>query len=604
MRLKIAFVTCILLALYLSARSQNSLITYLSPVPGSKYVNKETNLIIRTSGLINLETVGSSSFRVQGSKSGLHPGEIILSDSKTILFKPVVPFSAAETVFVKINKGVKTTSGDEVEPVSYSFTIKTRELYCDPLKSIEDETNGVEARDFSSGSDSLPPDFPNITVLVSNNPSPEYLFLSNMGLGQVSNTPYLIILDNDAVPYFYMKMKKNCMDFKKQPNGDLTYYDLNTRKFYEISNSYVKVDSFYCGNNYSTDSHELRVMNNGHALLMSYDIQIVDMSHIITGGDTAAKVTGLIVQEIDENKNVVFQWRSWDHFQITDATHENLLAHDIDYVHGNAIEIDNDGNLMISCRHMDEITKINRSTGSIIWRWGGKNNQFTFVNDPIKFSHQHAIRRIANGNVTMYDNGNFHTPHFSRAVEYNLNEQTKVATLVWEYRNTPGIYGQAFGYVQRLNNGNTLISWGSTNPTVTEVRPDGTKAFVLTLPEFVYSYRVYRFDWQGQVGLNKKQDAVPQTFKLYQNYPNPFNPVTKIRFDVPTPLSPPEGGKKSVGLVIYDVLGREIAVLVNEELKPGSYEIEWDASNYSSGIYLCKLSGEEFAEIKKMTLIK
>ena len=88
-----------------------------------------------------------------------------------------------------------------------------------------------------------------------------------------------------------------------------------------------------------------RVLNNGHALLMSYDKQPVNMSLIVPGGHPNAMVTGLIIQEIDENKNVVFQWRSWDHYLITDAVDVNLTFSTIDYCHGNAIELDNDGNL-------------------------------------------------------------------------------------------------------------------------------------------------------------------------------------------------------------------------------------------------------------------
>ncbi len=125
---------------------------------------------------------------------------------------------------------------------------------------------------------------------------------------------------------------------------------------------------------------------------------------------------GEVIQELDAGHNVVFQWRTWDHYAITDATHEDLTAATIDYVHANAIEIDADRNLLLSCRHMDEITKIDHVSGDILWRMGGKHNQFTFVNDSIGFSHQHALRRIANGDFTLFDNGNFHTPPFSRAV--------------------------------------------------------------------------------------------------------------------------------------------------------------------------------------------
>ena len=315
------------------------------------------------------------------------------------------------------------------------------------------------------------------------------------------------------------------------------------------------------------------------------------MSQIIPGGDTNATVLGLIVQEIDENKNVIFQWRSWDHFQITDATHENLLAHNIDYVHGNAIDLDADGNVLISSRHMDEITKISRQTGNIIWRLGGKHNQFTFINDPYGFSHQHNIRHLPNGNYTLFDNGNFHDPHFSRAVEYKLDEVNKTATLVWQYRNSPDYYGGAMGNTQRLPGGNTFIGWGATNPTLTEVRPDGVKTLEMTFAENVFSYRAFKQTWDGA-----PEEQPPANFILSQNYPNPFNPMTSIKYQLT------EDGY--VSLKVYDILGREVKTLISENQKADTYIISFNAQNLASGVYFYKLVANGFIESKKMMLVK
>jgi len=83
------------------------------------------------------------------------------------------------------------------------------------------------------------------------------------------------------------------------------------------------------------------------------------------------------------------------------------------------------------------------------------------------------------------------------------------------------------------------------------------------------------------IGITQNGKLIPETFCLYQNYPNPFNPSTKIKFDIPT-----VGTRHAVSLRIYDILGREIATLVNGQLNAGTYEIEWNASNYPSGVYL------------------
>ncbi len=91
------------------------------------------------------------------------------------------------------------------------------------------------------------------------------------------------------------------------------------------------------------------------------------------------------------------------------------------------------------------------------------------------------------------------------------------------------------------------------------------------------------------------------TFSLSQNYPNPFNPATKIKFDIP-----PSRGTRgvTVRLTVYDALGREVAALVNEELNPGGYEVEFDGSNYPSGVYFYRMTAGEYSKTIKMIIIK
>ncbi|MGH2575623.1 MAG: T9SS type A sorting domain-containing protein, partial [Ignavibacteria bacterium] len=93
---------------------------------------------------------------------------------------------------------------------------------------------------------------------------------------------------------------------------------------------------------------------------------------------------------------------------------------------------------------------------------------------------------------------------------------------------------------------------------------------------------------------------IPNSFVLHQNYPNPFNPTTKIKFDIPSVGTVP----RTVRLIIFDILGREVAVLVNEELKPGTYEVEWDGTNFPSSVYFYRLQTGEYSESKTMMLLK
>ncbi|MBE2227125.1 MAG: T9SS type A sorting domain-containing protein [Ignavibacteria bacterium] len=102
-------------------------------------------------------------------------------------------------------------------------------------------------------------------------------------------------------------------------------------------------------------------------------------------------------------------------------------------------------------------------------------------------------------------------------------------------------------------------------------------------------------------GFNQISSIIPEQFYLSQNYPNPFNPKTKIKFAVPSNV---KGQTSNVKLIIYDLLGREVTTLVDEELKPGTYETDWDGSGYSSGVYFYKIISEGFVETKKMVLMK
>lgn len=343
--------------------------------------------------------------------------------------------------------------------------------------------------------DPLPPDFPAIQATVSGTPAPGRIFLSSFSQSDPAAPSYLMILANDGTPVFHRRLPPRAHDFKLQPDGRLTYYDPTAEAFYALDSTYAVVDSFRCGNGLTTDFHELRVLPNGHALLMSYETRIMDMTPYHPRGLPDAEVVGLVIQEIDRAKNVVFEWKSWDHFDVTDAVGIPLGARRVDYVHGNSLDVDRDGNLILSSRSLNEVTKISRATGDVIWRLGGTRNEFRFKDGATEFSRQHFARMVGPGRLLLYDNGNFRSPPVSRAVEYEIDEVQKTVKQVWEYRHTPDVFGAFSGSAQRLPNGNTLVGWGSTVPTLTEVNPRGEVVFELTFVPGIFSYRAYRFDW-------------------------------------------------------------------------------------------------------------
>jgi len=107
---------------------------------------------------------------------------------------------------------------------------------------------------------------------------------------------------------------------------------------------------------------------------------------------------------------------------------------------------------------------------------------------------------------------------------------------------------------------------------------------------------VWRRDLSDILGIQKVNTEIPSSYSLKQNYPNPFNPSTTIKFDLPK-LS-------NVKITVYDITGKEIEVLVNEKLQSGTYQTNWNASNFSSGVYFYRLQTEDFSETKKLILLK
>ncbi len=346
---------------------------------------------------------------------------------------------------------------------------------------------------------------------VWNNPSPGYLFLAPMDGNDLS------VYDNSGYKVFsksFGLLSQGFVDFKMHPNGKLSAFHFSIGKFIVLDSNFNIIDTVGAVG-YRTDSHEFLILPNGNYVLIAEADTIIDMSRIVPNGHPYCTVNNFIIQEIhSRSKQVVWSWSALDHYSITDATED--IALDGSYIrpfHINSIELLSDGNLLISCRHLDELTKINRQTGAILWRLGGRkcrNNQFTFLNDTIDnfygFSHQHTPKELSNGNILLFDNGNLRSNRFSRVVEYEIDVANRTARKVWEYRAPNNVVSQAMGSCQRLPNGNTLITWGGTtsegghNYLLSEVTPNGTLALEFTAN--CGTYRGFRYLFKSDAVTN------------------------------------------------------------------------------------------------------
>ena len=334
---------------------------------------------------------------------------------------------------------------------------------------------------------------------------PGYFFLTPIKIGFNPNQvpPSMMIMDgNGEVAYIRnLPMGQFAGDFKIQNNGLMTYSTHN--KFYLMDNTFTIVDSVSCGNGVDTDFHDMKILPNGHFLMLGIEDVVKDLhAYNVFGpndvpGDYNAIVESAIVQELDVNKNVVFQWHAIDYFAFLDIDDVWLTdPYVVDWTHSNAVEYDQDGNLLLCSRHFNEITKINRQDSSVMWRLGGNANQFNFLNDPGQFKRQHDVRRMPNGNLSLFDNGDgtFSNPfHAAAGKDYVLDETAMTADLVWSYTDNPNEYSIAMGSYQHEPGGTAVVGYGwsdTQNKVFSVANNSGQKIFELAFNDSLVSYRV------------------------------------------------------------------------------------------------------------------
>jgi hypothetical protein len=537
---------------------------YLYPVPNSEMVSPQTNIIIRHGESINNRTVPQELISVSGSVSGVHSGNFILSDdNKTLVFNSDYPFVYSETVDISIKSGIKTITNSILPECSYNFTIVKGEVPQENNEFTNYTTNLAYPQKSNSLNDYLPP--PTIKIDSVNNPSPGYIFLATWDRNAPNHlySNYIFVLDSAGGIVDSLRVNGAPFDFRIQPNGYLSYAKgdfsgiipgaSEQLRHYVMDSTFTVVDSFQMKNGYETDFHEFHYLPNGHALMMSYHGIPYDMSKVVDGGQENATLKIDIIQEQDRNKNVIFEWRDIDHIPITNSTNSpdssrvDLTQARVHYTVLNGFDLDTDGNILASFRELSELMKIDRSTGQILWRLGGKSKEFSFFNEyqghaPFYYSRQHNVKRLSNGNISIFDNGDLYKN--SRAVEYNVDELNKTATLVSEFRY-PASFGKISsalaGNAEKLPNGGWFVNYGMLYPIITnfstvrhhmvESHADGSLALVISLPENVLAYRAYKLPWKGLV--NKPFDFLDNIYEgnTYPDNNHPKNTGIIIHYD-------------------------------------------------------------------------
>jgi hypothetical protein len=256
---------------------------------------------------------------------------------------------------------------------------------------------------------------------------------------------------------------------------------------------YAPLRKVQAGNGLQADLHEFLLTDRGTALLTSYVLLEHDLSSV--GGPKHGVIQDAIFQELDlASGRVLLEWHSLDHIPLTESYWPVYVPWD--YVHINSIDVDNDGNLLVCSRNTHCVYKIDRRSGEIIWRMGGKSNQFAIASDAA-FAWQHDVRRQADGTITMFDNeGPPGAGPESRAIVLAVDERARTASLVNEYRHPSPLLASSQGSVRILPNGNVFVGWGA-EPFVSEFTASGELVFDAQLGKDLLSYRAFRLPWTG-----------------------------------------------------------------------------------------------------------
>lgn len=351
---------------------------------------------------------------------------------------------------------------------------------------------------------------PPATYLLAGNGRPavgSYLLMGPAGLGGAQAGP--LIVDDAGEPVWFRRVDSGSWltnfavhTYRGEPV--LVWWEGNVLTGYGfgeaviVDRSYREVARVRAANGRHIDLHELTLTDRGTALFTCPPVTTpVDLSRI--GGSPTASVRESIFQEVEiASGRLVREWRSLGH--VDPAESYRAPTDNFDYMHLNSIDVAPDGNLVISGRHTWAVYKLDRATGTVIWRLGGKRTQFAMA-PGAQFAWQHDVRLLNPRTLTVFDNGDDGRTqtHRTRGLQLSVDERGRRVALSRAYVRPRSVQATAMGSVRRLGNGHVAVGWG-TAPYVTEFDARGQVRADLRIgisPD-QKSYRSFRQAWSGQ----------------------------------------------------------------------------------------------------------
>ncbi|SNY58352.1 arylsulfotransferase family protein [Paractinoplanes atraurantiacus] len=272
-------------------------------------------------------------------------------------------------------------------------------------------------------------------------------------------------------------------------------------EFVIADRSYREITRVRAAGTEQADQHDLIITPQDTALFWVYDPKAYDLTSI--GGPKDGVLHDGVLQEIDiATGRKLFEWRSSDHVGV-DESYAPLPQGDsahlpYDYFHANSVGLAADGDLIISARHTWAVYKIDRRTGAVRWRLGGKKSDIA-VDERTSFAWQHDFRQRRDGSWSVFDNGAGVTKvrDYSRGVVFTVDEDAKTTAFVAEYLHPDKISAPTQGNFRELADGGSFIGWGQM-PHFTEHDADGSVRLAGHIPLDNQSYRAYKAEWTAE----------------------------------------------------------------------------------------------------------
>jgi hypothetical protein len=472
----------------------------VSVFPGATTLaaHPDTTIVVRGIG-----GDGVGDVEVTGSRSGPHTGSWREHpDGNGAAFKPDQPFEYGERVTVDAGIGVAGADGE-----SSSFVVTQRNSAPEPPDDKAKPPVDQGVRTFASRPDLKPPAV-EVAQAAPEAAAGRVFVAPKRGATQVGP----LILDDAGEPIWFHPLTGNdqAFDFRAQTyRGEpvLTWWQGRMQLYRGggvgriLDTRYRPVATVRAANGYVMDAHEMKLTPAGTALTMSYFVVPWDLTKL--GGRRDGLVEDNVVQEIDvETGAVLFEWHTLGSIplgeSIRPAPQEQGKIHDP--WHLNSVELDRDGDFIVSARHANALYKVDRETGEVVWRLGGKASDFE-MGDGTEFKLQHDARVHDDGTISLFDNvsEDVKSDEHSRGIVLRLDEDAKTASLVRSVEHPDELLSPTQGSMQVLDDGGAFVGWGGLHPEFSEFDAEGGLVFdARFMAKGVETYRAYRMPWRAR----------------------------------------------------------------------------------------------------------